>query len=973
MKIYQVLTESKKVLNEGGNLAIGQHQAQSLDLKVTKRSFIVPILNNLLLSIDAAYAKKYGEPLWGKKLLGTGEFLSGSSLHFFNVRGIPDDVFVEKKPTVGDIDTMVDKEKEQNLKQFLLDNNNKQIGPATLLGFQRGNEQFSALFELTNVPVKVQIDFEFVDFVNGLPTEWARFSHSSSWEDLQAGVKGVFHKWLIQSLTALTRTDFLLRKMVGRGKLRKEEDVPTTDNLFSFAVSSKEGGGLRAKYQPVIDPNTGQPLVKNGLPVMTAAPASGYLQAINDIFTKLLGHKLNATQLEQVKDKFWSFTGLLALLKNILDDDEKQKLLSGFLNKTIGPGSQGMYKNNPDKDVREKLIAINTLLKTLQLSKPINFDQMLQDYRANYKMTPDDTESTNEVVKAMAKNALKENDTKPNFKRVGIQHIYNPGSSAELKDVDFINLCKDIANEGGKLSNVDISLKVDGAGIRFGKDSEGNPFFMTSRVDTPMYQNNIGDFERYGRSQGQTKEQLERTKNYDRALETIVKGSFMKDVPNDSIVNAEMLFNPMAQKEDNMLRFVNIPYDPKKLGKTMTLVPISVRQLSTGAVLPNQKQVLQKLYNDSTPDIKFVNMSLKHKDIDLSKIVEPIAKNSESLIAALKQRGVSPAKDKAKEILTTARKEFSETVFNSPIEGKDQLGDVIEGLVLKMPNGLLVKITSPEMKQKMADKKVAKKPTQTSNRNKPAVVTIGSFVGHIGHQFLIDKTIKLAKELGGDPYIYVSPSMGPDDPIPPAMKVETLRKLYPEYANNIQVWPSEGTPVKKIEKELVLPDDSPYNKIVLMVGEDRYEGFKKWLEALEKRMKDPVALAKYGGTQDQVNYEIIGIPRNATGGGNDMSFTRLRNVLKDPNKSEEEQLNAWLSGFDSAKLGRDYIKKLMDTAKRNMTLKENISFYVNKIKPLIPHASIEQKEKFYNLLKEAKNTLEKEITLSEGKDYLDEK
>ena len=113
--------------------------------------------------------------------------------------------------------------------------------------------------------------------------------------------------------------------------------------------------------------------------------------------------------------------------------------------------------------------------------------------------------------------------------------------------------------------------------------------------------------------------------------------------------------------------------------------------------------------------------------------------------------------------------------------------------------------------------------------------------------------------------------------------------------------------------------------------------------------------------------------RVRAGGGNDMSFTRLRNVLKDPNKSEEEQLNAWLSGFDSTKLGRDYIKKLMDTAKRNMTLKENISFYVSKIKPLIPHASIEQKEKFYNLLKEAKNTLEKEITLSEGKDYLDEK
>jgi hypothetical protein len=32
--------------------------------------------------------------------------------------------------------------------------------------------------------------------------------------------------------------------LVGRGKLRQEQDVPTTDSMLSFAVSSKEGGGL---------------------------------------------------------------------------------------------------------------------------------------------------------------------------------------------------------------------------------------------------------------------------------------------------------------------------------------------------------------------------------------------------------------------------------------------------------------------------------------------------------------------------------------------------------------------------------------------------------------------------------------------------------------------------------------------------------------------------------------------------------
>ena len=147
MKIWQVINEGKVVLYEGGNLSVGQHQAQHLDLKVTKRDFMVPILNNLLKAIDLAYYKQYNEPLWGNKLLSTGKFLSGSSLHFFNVQGISDEVFVKSKPTVGDIDTMVDKSKEENLKQFLLNSNEQKIGPATLLGFQRGNEQFSALWE----------------------------------------------------------------------------------------------------------------------------------------------------------------------------------------------------------------------------------------------------------------------------------------------------------------------------------------------------------------------------------------------------------------------------------------------------------------------------------------------------------------------------------------------------------------------------------------------------------------------------------------------------------------------------------------------------------------------------------------------------------------------------------------------------------------------------------------------------------
>lgn len=957
MKIDHLL--ENRVLLEGGNLSINGHEAQHLDLKVTDRSFMVPRLNQLLSAIDATYAKIFKEPLWNPQLLASGEFLSGSSLHFFNVKGIDDETFVAKKPTVGDIDTMVDKEKELNLQDFLSGYTNKNIGPAKLLGFQRGNEQFSALFEMTDPPVKVQIDFEFVKFQDGKPTDWARFSHSSSWEDLQAGVKGVFHKWLIQAFTSLTRREFYLRKMVGRGKLRKEEDVLTTDNMFSFAVSSKEGGGLRAKYEPVMNGN--KPLMKDGLPVMTAAPTVGYEQDIGQIFSKILGEKLTPQEAKALSTNFWSFTGLLQVMNKLMSPEEKQQVLSGFLDKSIGPGAQGMYKNNPDKDIQEKTTAINAMLKALNMPAPNNLKQMLADYRTAYKMTDESTfrhTSKENVVKQMAKHTLDE--ATPSYKRKGIQHIYNPGSSTEMKDADFINFAQEIAQDGGKFEGVPINLKVDGAGIRFGKTAQGEPFLMTSRVDEPMTKDNVGDFEIYGRNQGQTDEQLARTKNYDSALNTIVNAKFMKDVPPDTIVQAEMLFNPMAQQEDNGYKFVNIPYDPKKLGKVMTLVPISVKQFSTGETRPDSAKIKQALIKDSNPNIKMINNTLSHKGIDVSKIVNPIVKNSEALMSAVKQRGDTPDKQKAKAILSKARQALSNAIINSPISGKDQLGDMIEGLVINMPSGTLAKVTSPDMQQKMSAKQAMnKKPTEVSNRTKPAVVTIGSFVGHKGHQQLIQHTIDTAKQMGGDPYIFVSPvTNATDDPIPPGDKVRTLRKLYPEYANNIQVWDLQGSPMKKIEKELVLPANSPYNKIILLVGDDRYEGMKNWMDSLEKRMKDPVALAKFGGTQNQVDFETVRTERDPNKGGTGISFTQLRNVLKDPNASEQQKLKTWYNAFDTNTLGADWVEHLMDVTAKNMIQPQQaIKEYIERIKPLLPHASAEQKAKIYESLARAKKKL----------------
>lgn len=887
---------NKVILTEGGNVEIDGIAAQRLDLNKVSRSKVVAEIDTALKLINSAFNKMYGVPLWNPKLIANKEFLSGSAFHFFNLQ-IPDDQFTKIKSSVGDIDTMVDKDLAEKAKDFLTKATGKQFGPAKLIGFKPnpGQDTLISLWQFNNPPVAVQVDMELVDYDKGSPTDWSKFSHSSAWEDLSVGVKGVFHKFLLRSLTHKDAED---RYIQMKTKLKKVN----ASNL-AFAVT----GGVREKFAPVIDPKTKKPAVAaDGIGIYREIPASesNYVNDIKGMFTLLIGRKP-----AKGEEKYLgSFVGLLALINKYFTQEDKIKITSAFTALLFSPAAQQLYKGDPATDKREKEIALNKLIEVLKV--PVDKSELaktLADYYSKYK--------AESITEADA----------PDYKRQGIKHIYNPGSTVEMKDADFLAFVEQIANNGGTLDNIPITLKVDGAGIRFGKDESGRPFFMTSRVTTPMYADMIGVFAKYSQDNNGNPEQVARAAKYDKALDLIVNSDFIKTLPNDTIVQAEMMYNAMAEKTPKGLKFVNIPYEPKLLGKQMTLVPITVSKYSTGEASPQADSIIQKLIASTTPEIKIVGTELQHGDIDVSNIVEPIAKNIDALRTAIgSKKKNDPAKEKAKAVLSQARKAISDAIINSPnIKGKDKLGKTIEGLVIAMPNGQLAKVTSSDMKDVMAAKKA---PTTGGNRTKAAVVTAGSFVGHVGHQKVVDTVIAAAKKLGGDPYVYISSKTGPDDPIPPEVKIATWKKLYPEYANIFQLIVSPDgsapSPVKKIEKELVLPANSPYKKIVVMVGSDRYEGFKNWLATLEKRMKDPVALAKYGGTQDQVSFDTIEIPRGAALGGIDASFSQLRDILKDPNLSLAQKLEAWKKGFGN-KLDDDWVKKLMMISAKGMGIKLN--------------------------------------------------
>ena len=893
-------------LNEGGNLAIGQDQADTIDLKVHDRKFMVPLLNKLLVAINNSYAAVHKQPLWSPQTLQSRKFLSGSSLHFFDTN-IPDEKFVQVKPKVGDIDTQVNKEMEQTLAQFLDSHKGKAVGPATLLGYERGNEQFSSLWSFNEPPIKVQVDLEFVEFEKDQPTDFAAFSHSSSWDDMSEGVKGVFHKFIIQSLTKLTSSDFILRKV--HKKTGKVTDKPVHDSMLSFAVSSKEGGGLRAKYEPVLDA-TGNQEMADGLPVFKELPPAGYERNIGKMFQAILGHRVNEKQLQAALPKTWSFTGLLDLVNAVCTPEEKQSVVDSMIEKVYAKGAQGLYKNDPKRDAEEKDAALNVMFKKLGVQAPPELAQTRQDYMSSYRRVA--AEGLNEADEpAPVKAQL----------RKGMPHLH------DLKAPDFLDLLDEIHDGNGrfKLENIPLNVKVDGFGGRFGKDAQGKPFMGTSRT-APRYE---ASFVKYHKEKGTTDpEILGRAQMFDDLFNEMMNAIKLVDAKlgPDFLVNkqvtCEVLFLPFAQETDEgKLKFVGIHYDKLPEGVQLALVPFHAVEADSGEPVEDPNFVDELLKVGQQGSVMFINNRLVQKEgLDVTEIINVLDNIDElkqivSDTAGKRDRASLQLKKEVEEKLQPIKDKLEQAIIKDPnIIGKDMLGKDYEGIVINSRLGP-IKITSQEQRDVISAKLDAKKNARTErprdNNNKTAVVAIGSFVGHKGHQQLFDYTIKKAQEVGGDPYLFMGNAVGKDDPIPIPDKIKTWQMLYPQYAKNIGAVTMEGgSLMQKIKHELInpLPGKPPrYDNVIIMVGEDQ--------------AKMPIANALMKAVNKFQGYEHVKVQLEVTPRGTGMSFTKLRNVLKDGNPNE--QYTMWNDAFNGGEYGAkqlppEWIKHLMDVTKKGM-------------------------------------------------------
>ena len=226
------------ILAEGGNATALIHDAEGkaspviwdgniaqakpivFDEKVSRSDFVRDV-RNMIRKIDDIHRRAFEEGLYSKgardAMLESGyTFMGSSEFLFAPTSKIDDSEYTKYKKKTGDIDLLVSKERIKTLFQLLNELRERKltetitfVGHNKLSEAQIREEQINGIFEYkrSGRSFLFQVDFVFVPFdEEGTPYPEEKFLRGSTWEDIKAGIKGIGHKLLLQSLGSKIRT-----------------------------------------------------------------------------------------------------------------------------------------------------------------------------------------------------------------------------------------------------------------------------------------------------------------------------------------------------------------------------------------------------------------------------------------------------------------------------------------------------------------------------------------------------------------------------------------------------------------------------------------------------------------------------------------------------------------------------------------------------------------------------------------------
>jgi len=437
-------------------------QAEKMDMSQLQRSSFRKEFLHSMEELNKTVQKETGRPLWNNfNVVKSGIAFNGSSNAMFD-DSINDDDFLKAKPKVGDIDITVPRDRTEDLFDVLLKYEDKKFGKIKYIGNNRQSkstvQQINAVFEYdvpgTDYIAYPQVDFEPSDYENDAPTEWDSFSHSSDWEDIKRGFKGVNHKYALTIMAHVVSRDFknlpgiMLNSkadkhsfyVINPSQAKKIEEINSKDlgiefkseeelakamaeasskiktppktilkktnkvpvdvsHYLAFSVTK----GLRVKYRSLLTKDE-KPIMLDGKMVLIPldSKTSNSVQNLKAMFKLFFGYESTEADLK----KMGSFVGVIELLKKSKLKDKKKdyeqflyELIEEKLWGTSKGRAQELERDSKEIDAEIKWSMVNYIMDELNVGDLNKIKKIANDYYDSWKGGADDSISEHKIPK----------------------------------------------------------------------------------------------------------------------------------------------------------------------------------------------------------------------------------------------------------------------------------------------------------------------------------------------------------------------------------------------------------------------------------------------------------------------------------------------------------------------------------------------------------------------------------------------
>lgn len=353
----------------GGNFAINGYKATKIDLESygveNFRSDIKALLSKINDDFYKIYKFKIRRSIDG--------IFSGSTSYIMDPKYDADEIIKYKKNS-GDCDVMIPKELGPLIFDYL--KTVSKINKFKFVGMSANNRDAlgTQIITLWNWDKwNIQIDLELSNFKSQMPSNWAKFSHSSSFEDAKQNIKAVHHKYFLRAIARVISSDpnvvIATNKSTAASiKLKKINGNP---HKLGFSVDK----GLGTNYEPLNTELDKKQVVRELKPV-----EKNYITDPELIFFIMFPGATNYSK------EFESFDGLNKLIKRYYNRDFIEDIVSEYFDMLFGDGAQVIESWNADLGRSVKLAGLDYALKFQNLKIP-NLDSKIDTYyKRNFKI-----------------------------------------------------------------------------------------------------------------------------------------------------------------------------------------------------------------------------------------------------------------------------------------------------------------------------------------------------------------------------------------------------------------------------------------------------------------------------------------------------------------------------------------------------------------------------------------------------------